>query len=272
MTGLWKKKNGDGMDKRYGSVKYIVWTACTVLILAAGGWLYLYGAVKGWFLPNAGLAWLYPVHGVDVSHYQEDIDWPKLGSQNITFAYIKATEGSGHTDQRFLENWNEADKSGIVTGAYHFFSFDSPGESQARHFIETVAARRGMLPPVVDFEFYGDKKSNPPPVDQTAKELGILLGELERHYGMRPVIYATQTTYKMYLKNRFDQYPLWMRSVIHFLIPGRKWTFWQYANRGRLIGYSGEEYIDLNVFNGTKKQWDVFLQKNQEGAEGERKK
>ena len=36
----------------------------------------------------------YPVHGVDVSHYQGEIDWEVLSGQDIRFAYIKATEGS----------------------------------------------------------------------------------------------------------------------------------------------------------------------------------
>ena len=40
---------------------------------------------------------------------------------------------------------------------------------------------------------------------------------------------------------------------------GRKWTFWQYSNRGRLRGFEGEEkYIDLNVFNGTFEEFTCF--------------
>ena len=41
----------------------------------------------------------YQVFGVDVSHYQGDIDWKKLESQGVMFAFIKATEGSGHVDE-----------------------------------------------------------------------------------------------------------------------------------------------------------------------------
>lgn len=36
-------------------------------------------------------------------------------------------------------------------------------------------------------------------------------------------------------------------------------TFWQYCNRGRLDGYDGaEQYIDLNVFNGTKEEFENY--------------
>ena len=47
----------------------------------------------------------YPVTGVDVSCYQGDIDWETLASQNIGFAYIKATEGSSYVDPNFSYNW-----------------------------------------------------------------------------------------------------------------------------------------------------------------------
>lgn len=259
MRGIWKRKSMDSGANVRRSVRYMVYAVCAAMVLAAAGYIYIHGAMKGWFLPNGVWALRYPIHGVDVSHYQGDIDWPVLGGQNITFAYIKATEGSSHTDQRFLENWDEADKNGLYTGAYHFFSFDSPGENQARHFIQTVEARKGMLPPAVDIEFYGDKKMNPPPVEQTVEQLKIMLEALERHYGMTPVIYATKDTYEMYLEGRFNRYPLWIRSILHMPGPSRKWVFWQYANKGKLEGYSGGEFIDLNVFYGNKKQWKDFL-------------
>ena len=47
-------------------------------------------------------------------------------------------------------------------GAYHFFSYDSPGETQADNFISMVPVTAGALPPVVDIEFYGDKLENLP--------------------------------------------------------------------------------------------------------------
>jgi hypothetical protein len=33
--------------------------------------------------------------GIDVSHWQKTIDWKKVKSQGVAFAYIKATEGTG---------------------------------------------------------------------------------------------------------------------------------------------------------------------------------
>lgn len=33
--------------------------------------------------------------GIDVSNWQKTIDWGKVKSQGVAFAYIKATEGTG---------------------------------------------------------------------------------------------------------------------------------------------------------------------------------
>lgn len=239
---------------------------CIGTVLTA---LYGYGVLQGWFLLNNPSREQYPIRGVDVSHYQGDIDWEVLSRQDIRFAYIKATEGSSHTDERFQENWDHAADTELKVGAYHFFSFDSPAETQAGHFIETVHAFDGMLPPVVDFEFYGDKQASPPPVEPTVQQLWAMLGKLEQHYGMTPVLYATEETYRMYLEGRFDEYPLWIRNVTGRPDTDRDWLFWQYSNRGRLDGYTGDErFIDLNVFAGDEARWAGFTEAGRQQAGG----
>ena len=117
---------------------------------------------NGYLLLNNPSRERYPVRGVDVSKYQGEIDWPVLAEQEISFAFIKATEGNSHVDARFAYNYEEARKTGLRVGAYHFFSFDSGGDTQAENFIRNVEAFEGMLPPVIDLEFYGDKAENPP--------------------------------------------------------------------------------------------------------------
>jgi len=202
------------------------------------------------------LASKFEVTGVDVSHYQGTIDWTKLAEQNLDFAFIKATEGSSHIDECFYDNWQESGKSGLFIGAYHFFSFDSDGETQAQLYIDTVGNLSGKMAPVVDVEFYGDKESNPPPKDEAVKQLGNMLNALEECYHVKPVIYTTYKAYNSYIKGEFEAYPLWIRNVYYQpFITGNKWTFWQYTDTAVLDGYNGtEKYIDINVFRGTRKE------------------
>lgn len=220
----------------------------------------LYCVLNGYILLNHPSRQRYPVRGVDVSHYQGAINWEKLEDQGVEFAYIKATEGSGHVDSRFAENWEGARAAGVAAGAYHFFSFDSPAQTQLENFVNTVPAYSGMLPPTVDFEFYGDKQTNPPDPEAAAGELRLLLEGLEARYGVKPVIYVTPEAWEMYLKGKFEQYPLWIRSVVTSPKIGEvEWTFWQYSNRGRLSGYTGgETFIDLNVYGGSREQWEEW--------------
>lgn len=203
----------------------------------------------------------YPVKGIDVSHYQGEIDWNTLSSQDISFAFIKATEGSTFVDDRFDYNLENACKSGLSVGAYHFFSYDSPGSLQAENFINTARPFEGMLPPVIDLEFYGDYYMNPPGKDEVKPELDALIAALEEHYGLKPIIYVTEKSYELYISGSYEQYDIWIRNVITKprLADNRQWTFWQYTDRARLEGYSGEEkFIDINVFNGSEDEFNAY--------------
>lgn len=204
----------------------------------------------------------YPVRGVDVSSYQGIIDWDVLQSQNILFAFIKATEGSTYVDEYFEYNYKQAQKTNLRVGAYHFFSYDSSGKTQAENFIAHVAKYETMLPPVIDIEFYGAKAKNPPAQSGVREQLDALIDSLETHYGMKPIIYATKKSYSLYIANAYEEYDIWIRNVITtpVLSDHKKWTFWQYTNRERLKGYQGKEkYIDMNVFNGTKTDFENYI-------------
>ena len=204
----------------------------------------------------------YQVHGIDVSHYQGEINWEVLEKQGLECAFIKATEGSGHVDTRFYENWEAADATDVKVGAYHFFSFDSPAETQAQLYIESVGDLSGNLIPVVDIEFYGDKFSNPPEEEELVAELKTMLALLEEEYGVKPMVYTTYTFYYKYLDGEIDGYPLWIRNV--YFSPNLdmrgEWTFWQYTDQAVFEGYSGaEEHIDMNVFYGSLDELDEYV-------------
>ena len=131
----------------------------------------------------------YAVRGVDVSSYQGKIDWQTLSEQGIDFAFIKATEGSSFADRNFEYNCTEVRKTPLRWGAYHFFSYDSSGDTQADNFIKTVPVTENMLPPVIDLEFYGDYTKSPKSRDEVAKELHMLLQNLTA-----PIFQVNMTT------------------------------------------------------------------------------
>lgn len=243
----------------------------TIIIIAVILAVLLFGVIlnslvwRGYIILNAVNVIKYPVRGIDVSHYQGDIDWNTLAKADISFVFIKATEGSSYVDDRFAYNYENAAKTKLPVGAYHFFSFDSPGKTQAKNFINTVEPYEGMLPPVIDLEFYGGKHNNPPARDSVEHELGDMISTIETHYGLKPIIYVTEEAYEAYIVGGYADYNIWIRNVKTkpSLSDGRAWTFWQYTNRERLKGYSGEEkFIDMNVFVGNEADWSKYIETN----------
>lgn len=196
----------------------------------------------------------YPVRGIDISHHQRTIDWDLLVRENIDFAFIKATEGGDHKDTRFDEHWERAGELGIVRGAYHFFTFCKPGSEQAANFIETVPVEEMTLPPVIDLEFGGNCSARPSK-EEVLAEIADFSDLIEQRYGRRPIIYATNQSYREFLAGELPGYTIWIRDIYSKpkLPDGREWNFWQYANRGRLFGVEG--FIDLNVFNGDREEF-----------------
>lgn len=241
-------------------IAILVGIILSVVLLAAVAYTLVWNGV---IILNGFSARSYPVKGVDVSSYQGQILWEELSGENISFAFIKATEGSSFVDKMFAYNFEAAQKTQLAVGAYHFFSYDSPGQTQAENFIKTVRPFDGMLPPVIDLEFYGDKEANPPSREYVDSQLKTMLQALEDHYGQKPIIYATEKSYALYLAEDYEKYDIWIRNVITKpeLSDNRTWTFWQYTNREKLSGYYGaEQYIDMNVFNGNDQKFTQYIQ------------
>jgi lysozyme len=164
--------------------------------------------------PNIETARLwYDVIGVDVSNHQGNIDWPMLARTDVTFAYIKATEGGDFRDRRFQANWEEAKRAGLPRGAYHFFTQCRSGADQARNFIAAVPREQGALPPVVDLEHMGPCRSGPQ-VANLVEEVAAFLAMLQDHYGRRPVLYTDVVFDATYLRGHFTRETFWTRSIV----------------------------------------------------------
>lgn len=226
-----------------------------IVVLAVGAWLLIQSGV--WQLNHPNL----PVKGVDVSHYQGQIDWPTLADQDLRFAFVKATEGSASRDETFEANWSGARAAGLRVGAYHFFSYDSPGADQAANYMAAVPAEPDALPPVIDVEFYGTYDHVPAAPEAVVPELMAMIDALRARYGVSPILYVTSKSWSLYVRDRIEGCDLWFRNVFArpVLPKGQSWTFWQYADRGRLDGYSGaERFIDLDVFYGSEAEFAAY--------------
>ncbi len=201
------------------------------------------------------------VHGVDISRWQGEIDWPRLRTQGANFAYIKATDGGDHLDPMFMKNWNRAKKAGVKRGAYHFFYWCRTAGEQADWFIRNVPRDPDALPPVIDVEYNGESSCRfRLSRAKVLEKMQVFMDKLERHYGKRPVIYTAPDFYRDNLAGEFKSHPFWLRAVAAHpstVYPGRKWLFWQYSGSGLSQGVEGK--IDLNVFHGSEQDWHDWV-------------
>lgn len=200
----------------------------------------------------------YPVHGIDVSHWQGWIDWPTVRASGVSFAFIKATEGATHADRRFAENWNAAARAGIPRAAYHYYHFCRTAEEQAQWFIENVPRDPTALPHVLDLEWTPLSRTCTwrPSGAHVRAEADRFLSILARHYGQRPVIYTTVDFYRDTGIGQLAGTEFWLRSVAGHpsrVYPGSDWTFWQYTGTGIVPGINGP--VDINVFAGSVGEW-----------------
>jgi lysozyme len=217
------------------------WIATAALLVAAVG----IGGAYLYFREYEPDRSRFPVRGIDVSHHQKTIDWPKVAADDVAFAYLKASEGGDHRDREFVRNLAEAKRIGLPVGAYHFFTFCRPAADQAKNFIDAVPPGATELPPVVDLEFYGNCERRPSK-EELGQEVETFLGTVEAHFDRAAVYYVTDEFLDAY-GGAIRKRPIWIRSIMRE--PGEGgWAIWQYHPAGRVAGIEGD--VDLNVLSG----------------------
>lgn len=197
--------------------------------------------------------------GIDVSHWQETIDWTQVAASGQGFVIAKATEGLTFDDPMYATNKAGATAAGLAFTAYHFARPDAtPGDAvaEADHFVQVAQLGPGNLRPVLDVERTGG-------LDSAALTQWALawLAEVTARLGVKPMVYTSPNGWK----NRFGDTTaivdagytvLWVAhwNVSSPTVPagnwgGFGWTFWQYSDCGAVPGIAG--CVDLDWYNGT---------------------
>ena len=195
------------------------------------------------------------VPGIDVSHWQETIDWAQVAASGKRFAIAKATDGQSYVDPMYATNKAGAELNGLVFGAYHFARPDRTANDaviEADHFVDVAQLQPGNLIPVLDIE------KNPDNMSQAEITTWILawLGRVSERLGVRPMVYTSPNGW---LNRTGDTTAvvdagytvLWVAhwGVSEPTVPagdwgGYGWTFWQYTSDGAVPGIQGRVDLD----------------------------
>lgn len=238
-----KKTSKKNKTKQIKSIT--LWSTLIVLAISLGYYFYKKSTIANTFKESSK----YQVKGIDVSHHNPILDWAEVKRQNITFTYLKATEGITHDDRNYPYNYKLAKENNIKTGSYHFYNFGVSGREQAKHFIRVAKCKSGDLLPAIDVEHSpaNPYSKDPSFVKNVIKELQIMENELHEYYGFHPVIYTNIDCYKLYINNSFPNNPIWISSLNKE--PNndvKNWVIWQFTHKGELDGIVGD--LDLNYF------------------------
>jgi len=190
------------------------------------------------------------VKGIDVSYYQERIDWARVKGAGVDYAFIRVSDGSTFIDPRFQENWRNARTAGVKRGAYQFFRSNKDPIVQADLLLEHMGAlEEGDLPPVIDVESTDGQSAA-----TIARKVQQWADRIEEVTGVKPIIYTGPYFWQDQVRSTaFASYPLW---IAHYgtdcpLIPApwSQYTFHQFTDSGRIDGIRGN--VDTNTFAGT---------------------
>ena len=189
----------------------------------------------------------FDIWGIDISKHQRSTNWNKLINNNqISFVYLKATEGTLIVDPTYDKRKKELNKRNVLCGAYHFFGHRTCGKEQALNFIKTAKLKKGDLIPVLDIEHHRFFKDR----DWMIRQAKAFCKKIKSYYGVNPIIYCSSNFYKQYLEKDFpdEDYVLWIADYRGE--PDFNWTIWQHTDNHRINGISGA--VDRNVFDGTQ--------------------
>ncbi len=183
------------------------------------------------------------IKGIDVSSWQETINWRKVKNAGIKFAMIRSSF-SNKVDKTFEYNITEAAKAGIDVGVYHYCYALNAEEAreEAKHFIETISPYKITYPVVLDFEDNSQVK-----LDKEVKnEIAQVFIEEVRKAGYYPMIYSYTSWYENYMDMKALDCEVW---VAHWNVtkPSYKGSYgmWQYSCEGKVSGI--DVNVDLNV-------------------------
>jgi GH25 family lysozyme M1 (1,4-beta-N-acetylmuramidase) len=187
--------------------------------------------------------------GPDVSHHQGTVNWSAVHGAGHSFAFAKATEGTGFVSSTYQVNEAGMKAAGLVAGAYHFMQ-PGNGAAQADHFLDVVGEPNGMLCTV-------DVETTSSGAHPSSADAHAFADRFAEQTGGHPLILYTGRWYwKDILGDPYgaDIGPLWHSA--YSSSPGAlyggwgEFTFWQWTSSGSCPGISGG--CDLNYFYGDR--------------------
>lgn len=184
--------------------------------------------------------------GIDISEFQDNVNYQKLKEQGIEFAIIRCGFGknANQKDSKFEEHYLGLKYAGIKVGAYlySYITDINNAKLEAENCLRFIKGKKFDLPIFYDVE---DKSITLNRADLT-KACKVFCDILIKN-GYDAGIYANLSWFKSKINvKELENYKIWLaqwglsKHQANFKV-----DFWQYTNKGQINGISGN--VDMNI-------------------------
>ena len=196
--------------------------------------------------------------GIDVSHWQKLIDWEEVKASGVDFAMIRLgyrgyEKGTLNMDTYANANLSGAIEAGLDVGVYFFSQAITPeeAEEEAYFVVEKLEPYKDHInmPVVFDWEHVsdGDARTADMRDPDILTDCTLAFLQTVEAAGYRPMVYFNRTQSWKYLNlEELKQYDFWLAAYTQRMEFPYKIQMWQYTNKGKVPGVSGE--CDINIY------------------------
>lgn len=183
------------------------------------------------------------VHGIDVSHYQGDIDWGAVADAGYRFAMIKVAgrstkkDGNLYEDGYFRYNIEQATAHGIQVGVYFFSQALSVQEAyeEASYILNLIKGYNITYPVAFDWETSGDYRTCDRLNRDELTSICEAFCDTVKSHGYQPMIYMSKNDWinKVHTNRLTSKYNVWLA-----------WYFYKYYHVNKNYRYEKDFYED----------------------------
>ena len=193
--------------------------------------------------------------GVDVSTYQQEIDWEAVADDGIDFAILRlgyrgyGSEGTINLDSCFQKNLAGARAAGIKIGVYFFSQAitTAEAEEEARFVLENLNGAYLEYPVVYDWEVISASGARTAGLSNTTlTDCAVTFCQSVAMAGYTPMIYYNLPVgYTHYQLDRLVGYDVWFAQYASTPSMYYNYRIWQYSDKGSVPGIEGNVDMDL---------------------------
>ena len=189
--------------------------------------------------------------GIDVSAWQEEVDWQAVKNDGVQFAMIRLGYNTERLDKYYQRNMKEADKAGIPVGVYYYSKATNEAEAvrDAEFVIENLKGYKVSYPVAIDLE---DKVQENLSKEELGKIARAFADEVEAA-GYTPMVYANENWYLNYIDwSLLGDVEKWIARYNVVINPSIERQIWQCCDTGLIDGVKGNVDINFGYKDYTK--------------------